>query len=96
LGPVAGGGKVDQVPPLVDELLEYHASTLFPALLHYAADIPDSSLSLERIEIALRGSKFLTDADGPTAADICIGVDLLTYIDRKTLPKTVSSFLEVR
>jgi hypothetical protein len=85
------------VPPIVDDLLEYHSCTLLPALIRHAAGVSDESLPLERIESALRGSEFLaTDCDSPNAADVCIGVDLLAYADIKSLPQCVSSFLEVR
>lgn len=93
----AGGEKVAQVQLAVDDLLEYHSSTLFPALLKRAAGDYDESVPLERIEGALKGSKFLAqDSDSPSAADICIGIDLLTYADTSNLPKSVATFLEVR
>lgn len=95
---ITGGEKVVAAQLRAeDDLLEHHSCTLFPALLKRAANGSDEAVPLERIENALQGSKFLAvDSDSPTAADICIGVDLLAYSDTSNLPESISSYLEVR
>lgn len=94
---IVGGQKVGPVRTVVDDLLEHHSSTLFPALLKHAAGASGGSLPLETIENALKGNQFLADSsDVPTAADVCIAVDLLAYADTKLLSTSVSSFVRVR
>lgn len=94
---IAGGQKVAPVRVVVDDLLEHHGSTLFPALLKHAAGASDVLIPLERVEAALKGNTLLSqDSDIPSAADVCIGVDILAYSDTTKLPSGVSSFLLVR
>lgn len=95
----AGGEALSPVPlqAAIGNLLDLHESQILPALKQSVSNggTVDPEV-LNTLEGNLQKQHFLLPGvDKPTLADLCIGIDLLSYLDVGALPGPVAAFSEV-